>query len=91
MIRKFFSRLFLILTLIVSFSAVENLYAQTAAGPGGPFSDPGCDNCCPNCPGCPPQCVPIDGGLSLLIAAGIGVGIWRRKKECANRKLPSIS
>lgn len=50
--------------------------------------DPGCDPCCgesplpPGC-NCPPQCVPIDGGLSLLIAAGIGLGAkkaYDRKK-----------
>lgn len=29
----------------------------------------------PTGPGCwPPPCVPIDGGISLLIAAGIGLG-----------------
>lgn len=31
--------------------------------------DPGCD------PAIDPTCVPIDGGLSLLIAAGVGYGI----------------
>ncbi len=46
-----------------------------------PFpEDPGCDPGCPNVPGCPPQCIPIDGGLSLLIAAGIGVGVWRGRR-----------
>jgi hypothetical protein len=36
-----------------------------AQGPGGP-GDPGCDPLDPYCP--------IDGGLSLLIAAAVGVG-----------------
>lgn len=31
--------------------------------------DPGCD------PAVDPNCVPIDGGLSLLLAAGVGYGI----------------
>ena len=31
--------------------------------------DPGCD------PALDPTCVPIDGGLSFLIAAGVGYGI----------------
>ena len=52
--------------------------------PGGPPNpppggnpNPGCPPDCPrpnNFPPCPPRCVPIDGGLSLLIAAGIGIG-----------------
>lgn len=45
-----------------------------ALGPGGP-SDPGCDPLDPACP--------IDGGLSLLIAAGVGLGA---KKAYDSRK-----
>lgn len=41
--------------------------------------DPGCD------PAVDPACVPIDGGLGLLIAAGVGYGIKKvrdsRKKD----------
>ena len=46
--------------LTVGLFMVDPLTAGTPPGPG----DPG------NQPGCPPTCVPIDGGLSLLIAAG---------------------
>jgi hypothetical protein len=45
--------------------------------------DPGCPADCPGNPDCLPECVPIDGGLSLLIAAGIGLGAkkaYDRKK-----------
>ena len=45
--------------------------------------EPGCPSDCPGNPDCPPQCVPIDGGLSLLLAAGIGIGAkkaYDRKK-----------
>lgn len=45
-----------------------------ALGPGGPI-DPGCDPLDPACP--------IDGGLSLLIAAGVGLGA---KKAYDSRK-----
>jgi hypothetical protein len=38
--------------------------------------DPGCD---PLDPGCP-----IDGGVSLLIAAGVGLGVRRAMKKNAN-------
>lgn len=42
-------------------------------------SDPGCDPLDPSCP--------IDGGISLLIAAGIGLGAkkaWDNKKNQAD-------
>jgi len=42
-------------------------------------SDPGCDPLDPTCP--------IDGGLSLLIAAGIGIGAkkaYDKKKKTAD-------
>jgi hypothetical protein len=55
--------------------------APSPGGPGGPGSDPGCDPCCPFCPKCPPQCIPVDGGIGFLLAAGIGVGIWRGRKS----------
>lgn len=48
------------------------LPALAEAQPG-----PGCD------PAIDPACVPIDGGLSLLIAAGIGYGV---KKVRDSRK-----
>lgn len=48
--------------------------------------NPGCPADCPGNPLCLPECVPIDGGLSLLIAAGIGLGAkkaYDRKKAAA--------
>jgi len=38
-------------------------------------------------PGCGPDC-PIDGGLSLLIAAGVGYGVkkYRDKKKSVETK-----
>ena len=52
-----------------------------AQGPGGP-GDPGCDPLDPYCP--------IDGGLSLLIAAAVGVGAkkaYDAKKSNTNSTL----
>jgi hypothetical protein len=47
--------------------------------------DPGCD------PQVDPACVPIDGGLSLLIAAGVGYGIKKvrdsRKQQQAEENI----
>ncbi len=57
----------LVVLLIVVFIVPISVFA----GPG----DPGCDPLDPACP--------IDGGLSLLIAAGIGVGA---KKAYDTRK-----
>jgi hypothetical protein len=52
--------------------------------PGGPPPvNPGCPPDCPGSPQCPPRCVPIDGGLSLLIAAGVGIAA---KKAYDKRK-----
>jgi hypothetical protein len=48
-------------------------------GGGGSIGDPGCDPFDPECP--------IDGGLSLLIAAGIGLGArkaYQRKKAASH-------
>ena len=45
-----------------------DLKAQPPGGPGGPgnpTTDPPC---------WPPPCVPIDGGLSFLLAAGLAYG-----------------
>ena len=52
---------------------IISLPALANAQPG-----PGCD------PLTDPLCVPLDGGLSLLIAAGIGYGI---KKARDNKKI----
>lgn len=48
--------------------------------------DPGCPSDCPGNPACLPECVPIDGGLSLLIAAGIGLGA----KKAYDRKKAAV-
>jgi hypothetical protein len=68
---KFF-RLFLFFVILVSILLIltEVSIAQNI-GPG----DPGCDPLDPDCP--------IDGGISLLIAAGIGLGA---KKTYNDRK-----
>ena len=71
-----FFKPFFIFLLLISIGS-------TSIAQFGPTFDPGCDPGCPLVPGCPPQCIPIDGGLGLLIAAGIGVGLWRRRREIA--------
>jgi len=43
--------------------------------------DPRCDPDCPWIPDCPPECIPFDGGLFLLIAAGIGIGAKKAYDE----------
>lgn len=56
------------LMLIVGIGISSDLKAQPPGGPGGPgnpTTDPPC---------WPPPCVPIDGGLSLLLAAGLAYG-----------------
>lgn len=57
------------------------LLPQAVSAQGDP--DPGCPPFCPGDPSCPPECVPIDGGLTLLIAAGLGLGA---KKAYDRRK-----
>lgn len=51
----------------------------------GAQPNPGCD------PAIDPTCVPIDGGLSLLIAAGVGYGVKKvrdsRKQQQAEQGL----
>ncbi len=56
--------------LVILFMAITNL-----AHAGGPIDDPGGD----------PDSAPIDGGLSLLIAGGVGYGVKKlRKKKVSN-------
>lgn len=60
---KLMKKLILACLILVASFATENAMAQLppTAGNNGPT-------------GCfPPPCIPIDGGLSLLIAAGIGI------------------
>lgn len=49
--------------VLIAVMAVSVVYAQT----GPPAAGPGPGGCFP------PPCVPIDGGISLLVAAGIGL------------------
>lgn len=54
----------ILLLLLVSFFSLD---IQAAGPPGPPGGGGG--------PGCwPPPCVPIDGGLSLLLLAGVAYG-----------------
>ncbi len=63
-------RIVFVIGLLFAPLLTSNLFAQGT--PGGP-------DCWP------PPCVPIDGGISLLIAAGIGLGAKKaydtRKKQ----------
>jgi len=46
-----------------------------AAGPPPGGSPPGAPSGAPGSPGCwPPPCIPVDGGIALLIAAGLVYG-----------------
>jgi len=64
----------LILLVFILFISISNQsFAQCCEpDPNSPAFDPGCN---PDLPVCP-----IDGGLSLLIAAGIGLGARRAYK-----------
>lgn len=58
--------------LTISFSC---LFAQPGGGDPGGGDDPGC---------WPPPCIPIDGGTSMLIAAGAAFGgkkLWDNAGE----------
>jgi hypothetical protein len=61
----------LVLFFISSFASIT--IAQPAPPPP-PTDEPGC---------WPPPCIPIDGGISLLVAAGV---IYGGKKLYFNRK-----
>jgi len=51
---------------------MTNLFAQPPAGGGPPAgSGPG--------GGCFPACIPIDGGLGFLIAAGVALALGGKK------------
>lgn len=62
-------KLILIISLVLLRSQI-----LLSAPPPPPAGNPGC---------WPPPCVPIDGGISLLIAAGVGYGA---KKLVDSRK-----
>lgn len=76
-------KLFSISFLTVLLLQVQLNTALAQGPPNPPPGNPGCPPDCPGSPHCPPRCVPIDGGLSLLIAAGIGIGA---KKAYDRRK-----
>ena len=48
--------------------------------------DPNCDPDCPFVPSCPPECIPLDGGVLLLIAVGIGIGANKAMRSQGNIK-----
>ncbi|MBL7891950.1 MAG: hypothetical protein JNL63_04930 [Bacteroidia bacterium] len=60
--------------LLLAPTLTNTLFAQPPGPPGGATTSPAC---------WPPPCVPIDGGISFLIAAGIGLGV---KKAYGSRK-----
>jgi hypothetical protein len=64
-----------LLGLLLAPTLVNTMLAQPPDPPAGGTGDPGC---------WPPPCVPIDGGISLLIAAGIGLGA--KKAYNSNKK-----
>ena len=62
---------------------VSNSYA------GGPPPPPGGGG--PPC--LPPPCIPIDGGISFLVAAGVAVGakkIYNSRKEAENKDIQQL-
>jgi hypothetical protein len=64
-LKKFAPYIFTIAFIIVSFA----IQAQVPGGGGVPGgSNPGGSGCFPN------PCVPIDGGISFLVAAGVALG-----------------
>lgn len=68
------ARLVLIFIFIIAASSLSNALPPPPPPPGGG-----------DVPGCwPPPCVPIDGGISLLIAAGAiygGKKLYSKQKE----------
>ena len=68
------TRIFLLIFLIFCFSNI----CISQIGPPSSGDDPGC---------WPPPCVPIDGGISLLIAAGAiygGIKLYSKNKNIKN-------
>ena len=56
------------LIAVLSFVIALSLGTDVLAGPPGGGGRPGGGGCVP------PPCVPIDGGISLLVAAGVALG-----------------
>ena len=72
-------KIFIICFLMLLVKSGDNLYAQMGMGP----PNPPCDNDpSTNFPPCP-QSVPIDGGIFLLVGAGLTLGARKllKKKE----------
>ena len=72
----------LFLSILFAFCFSNSVFSQcNSSNAGGPCcdsplppgTDPGCSVDCPPCP--------IDGGISLLLAAGIGLGAARNLKQ----------
>lgn len=80
--KSYYQLVYLVLILFVFIVLPDIIHAQ--GGPGGPGNLDGIPD-----PDCPPDVIcPIDGGLTALIAVGVGYGI---KKWRDQRKTESIS
>ena len=69
--------------LAIILCSVQKAQAQFSDPPTGPCF-PICDPDTGECPPVPPECIPIDGGLAFLLAAGLGYGVL--KNRSSNRK-----
>lgn len=58
-------KLFATLSFIAVMFIGIDVFASPPGGGGGPSGQGGC---------IPPPCVPIDGGISFLVAAGVALG-----------------
>jgi len=63
--KKYTFKLIAVLSFVIALSLGTDVLASPPGGGGGPGGDGGC---------IPPPCVPIDGGISLLVAAGVALG-----------------
>ena len=63
--KKKIRKLFIILTLVISPFFFNEAFSAGPPGPPGGGGGPPC---------WPPPCIPIDGGIGFLIAAGIAFG-----------------
>ena len=70
------------LAITVLLLSVSGIYAQPGPPPGGGGSTPSC---------WPPPCVPIDGGISLLIAAGAAYGAKKLYDARASQEKDPLS
>ncbi|MET2983584.1 PID-CTERM protein-sorting domain-containing protein [Aureibaculum conchae] len=70
MFRKYITLISVALLIFIS----SSVFAQ-GSGPPAPGGAPG------DCPACPPSDLPIDGGLGVLLAIGIGYAVKKLRKE----------